>query len=85
MTTDDEEKVCLTAGQIENIGKAYAKEIEGKPIKNVCPKASIWVKGFFGKKKQKKESDTVNKAAGKIERKVKNKIKSALGVLGDLF
>ena len=48
-----DEKVCLTAGQIENIGKAYAKNFPAP--KDVCKKADNWVKKFFKKGKKKKE------------------------------
>lgn len=70
----DDEKVCLTAVQIENIGKAYARDIEGKKVKKVCPKASHWVKGFFKKGKKKKEPK--DPLESWVNRRILNKIES---------
>lgn len=51
----EEEKVCLTGDQIENIAKAWAAE-NGRPAKkDVCPKALNWVQKYYGKKKTKQE------------------------------
>jgi len=77
----DTEKVCLTAGQIENIGKAYAKEIEGKQVKDVCPKASKWVKGFFGKKRKKREKEPEEIVEDAIVSRIKRKIGAKLDEL----
>ena len=80
---EEEEKVCLTAGQIENIGKAYAKEIEGKEVVDPCPKAVKWVKGFFGNKKKKKQKPKNDRDP--LEKAVENSITRRLNRLVDDF
>ena len=79
--SDNEEKVCLTAGQLENIGKAYAKEIEGKDIQWTCPTARRWVRGFFGKKKPKKQKDPEDIVSDFILSRVMRKLNSKLDEL----
>lgn len=54
-----EEKVCLTATQLDNITKARAAEL-GADVSDVCPKAKRFVRGFFGDKKKKKQKKEMN-------------------------
>lgn len=74
--SEEEEKVCLTAGQLENIGKAYSKNFPAP--KKVCPKADAWVKGFFGKKKKKSKKEEKDPLEKAVERGIVSRINKLL-------
>lgn len=85
MNEEDEEKVCLTKAQMDNILDADREYVTGgKRPKKACPKAWDWVTKYRPLK-QKKDPDIVKKVAGKVERKIIRSIKEKLGALGDFF
>lgn len=67
------EKVCLTAEQIENIGKAYAKNFPVPKADEVCKKADKWVKSFSRRVNLKEPKDPIESW---VNRKIISKIES---------